>query len=306
MHARKQAGGPSQKMKSIKRNPYKWIVPVTRQKCEASRPFAQITGNTCRNDAIHTTTSIPHASWKKPKESHLTSPKTPNMIMQSRRPAYRQAVTRETRMANENWITNKCYYRYTHTHTHTWERHAESTIVALGLFRKLGQVDIALPLLLSSHSARFLACCGAYRREKTHPHSKQRALRICYDGETAATTQRSRTAIAGTPTAVLCALCAFLTSTLPPYVLITALPLYLLTAFDTCTALPPFQLRFVAETSASPPRVNIQLELGIRFSYEADHKGRNLINWRHVLPLCRRAPFCIGTKLQYPHAIPWN
>ncbi len=54
MHARKQAGGPSQKMKSIKRNPYKSIVA------------------------------------------------TPNMIMQSRRPAYRQAVTRETRMANEN------------------------------------------------------------------------------------------------------------------------------------------------------------------------------------------------------------
>jgi hypothetical protein len=155
--------------------------------------------------------------------------------MQSRRPAYRQAVTRETRMANENWITNKAIAitdtdRYTnahintHTHTHSWGRHAKSTIVALGLFRKLGQVDIALPLLLSSHAARFLACCRAYRREKTHPHSKQRALRICYDGQTAATTQRSRTTIAGTPTAVLCALCAFLTSTLPPYLLITSLP----------------------------------------------------------------------------------
>lgn len=53
--------------------------------------------------------------------------------MQSRRPAYRQAVTRETRMANENWITNEAIAitdtdRYTNahinTHTHTLMRAA--------------------------------------------------------------------------------------------------------------------------------------------------------------------------------------
>ncbi len=32
MHARKEAGAPSQKMKSIKRNPSKWIKPVTRDR----------------------------------------------------------------------------------------------------------------------------------------------------------------------------------------------------------------------------------------------------------------------------------
>ncbi len=55
--------------------------------------------------------------------------------MQSRRPAYRQAVTRETRMANENWITNKAIaiidtdkytkaHIHTHAHTHTHMRAA--------------------------------------------------------------------------------------------------------------------------------------------------------------------------------------